>query len=102
MPEWITALAVQIPLVAAVVYAFTTRKLRSAGEIEDVKAAEKAERDRLIAQHERELRDKEAATVAWKQLFERVDAERREDRQELSESVKTLGLALDLVKGRQS
>lgn len=105
------ALVVQVPLVAAVTYGFLSRKVRSEGEIEDVKKASDAERERLLtaanqeqarllAQHDRELRDKEAAAVLWKQLFERADEERRANGRELAEQLKTLDLALDLVKGR--
>lgn len=110
-PELLTAVVLQLPLVAVVAYGFLSRKVRSSGEIEDVKAAEKAERERvleantkeqqrLLVQHERELRDKEAAAVAWKQLFERADEERRANGRELAEQLHTLDLALDLVKSR--
>lgn len=109
MPEWAGAIAAQIPLVAVVVYAFLSRRVRSAGEIDDIKKAFDEERERLLtaanqeqarllAQHEREMRDKEAAAIAWKQLFERVDEERRANGRELAEQLHTLDLALDLVK----
>lgn len=110
-PELLGALVLQLPLVAVVAYGFLSRKVRAAGEIEDVKAATAAERERLLTaanqeqarlleQHERELRDREAAAMTWKQLYERADEERRANGRELAEQLHTLDLALDLVKGR--
>ena len=110
-PEVLLAVVMQMPLVAVVAYGFLSRKVRSSGEIEDLKAAEKAERERvlvaaekeqqrLLIQHERELRDREAAVAAWKQLYERADEERRANGRELAEQLHTLDLALDLVKRR--
>ena len=107
-PELMAALVLQLPLVAAVTYGFLSRKVRSEGEIEDVKVAaaeerkrlleaSKAEQARLLAQHDRELRDKEAAAVLWKQLYERSDEERRANGRELAEQLKTLDLVLGLV-----
>lgn len=99
-PEVVAGLATQIPLVAVVAYGFLSRRVRSAGEIEDVRATAAAERERMTAQHERELRDKEAAAVAWKQLYERSDEERRANGRELAEQLRTLDMALELVKPR--
>ena len=111
MPEWLTSLIAQAPLVGAVLYAFISRKVRSAGEIEDLKKAADDERERLLtaanqeqqrllAQHDRELRDKEAAAVSWKQLYERADEERRANGRELAEQLKTLDMALEVVRPR--
>jgi hypothetical protein len=110
-PEVLAALVLQLPLVAVVAYGFLSRRVRSAGEIEDVRRAAQDERDRLLtaanqeqarllAQHERELRDKEAAAVAWKQLYERADEERRANGRELAEQLRTLDMALELVRPR--
>ena len=111
MPEWLGPLLAQTPLVAVVAYGFLSRKVRSSGEIEDLKKAADAERERLLtaanqeqhrllAQHDRELRDKEAAAVSWKQLYERADEERRANGRELAEQLKTLDMALEVVKPR--
>lgn len=102
MPEWVAGLIVQIPLVSAVVWGFLTRKVRSEGELQDLARAAAEERSRLIEQHARELRDKEAAAVAWKQLYERADEERRANGRELGEQLRTLDMALELVKERRS
>lgn len=108
-PELLGALVLQLPLVAVVAYGFLSRRVRSAGEIQDVEKAYAAERERLLAaanqeqarllsQHERELRDKQAAAEAWKALYERADEERRANGRELAEQLKTLDMALDLVQ----
>lgn len=56
---------------------------------------------RLTAIHERELRDKQAAAEAWKQLHERADDERRANGREVAEQLRTLDIALELVHKRE-
>ena len=56
-----------------------------------------AERQRDQADHERELRDKEAGAQAWKQMYEMANAERQANGRELAEQLRTLDIALELL-----
>lgn len=59
--------------------------------------ARKAELERQGSVYEHQLRDRAAAGDAWKQLYERADAERRANAAELAEQLKTLDMAIELI-----
>ena len=61
-----------------------------------------AEIARLDANHARELRDKDAAAQAWKQMYELANGERQANGRELAEQLKTLDIALELVQQQRS
>lgn len=102
IPDWVGALA-DLGLIGWLIlsiWALLSGRVITREAYLEERADVAAELARREAQHERELRDKEAAAVAWKQLYERADEERRANGRELAEQLRTLDMALELVKPR--
>lgn len=71
-------------------------------ELARIEAAKALELKRIDDEHARELRDKDAAAQAWKQMYELANSERQANGRELAEQLKTLDIALELVHKQRS
>ena len=90
MPEWGTALALQIPLVAAVTYAFLSGAIHT-----------RAELDRREKEHEAELARRsstlEARAQDWRDLYEKEREDRIDAAQRLAAATDTIRAVIEKV-----
>lgn len=91
MPEWLGPLVAQLPLVAAVAWAFVTGRVHS-----------KAELERREQEHLDELRrqkiDSDGQVADWKRLYEQERGDRIEAHQKLAAAIDSIGKIVDGVE----